>query len=110
MYLYPKVFDMKVYIYEGIRFNTLYILTGPIGSTAFVFLIIVFYFIDKASVHDFADDNSLSAFTTNVKNLKSILESESKIIISRFQSNNMTGNLGKLQTIIIDKMKENNTK
>ena len=110
MYLYPKVFDMKVYIYEGIRFNTLYILTGQIGSTAFVFLIILFYFIDKASVHDFADDNSLSAFTTNVKNLKSILESESKIIISRFQSNNMTGNLGKLQSIIIDKMKENNTK
>ena len=26
-----------------------------------------FYFIDKASVHNFADDNSLSAFESNIK-------------------------------------------
>ena len=41
-----------------------------------------FYFIDKASVHNFADDNSLSAFESNIKNLKLILESESKKAIS----------------------------
>ena len=35
------------------------------------------YFIDKASVHNFADDNSLTAFETNIRNLKLILESES---------------------------------
>ena len=29
-----------------------------------------FYFMDKASVHNFADDNSLSAFESNFKNLK----------------------------------------
>ena len=61
-------------------------------------------------MHNFPDDNSLSAFTTNIKNLKSISESERKIIISWFQSNNMTGNPGKLQTIITDKLKENHTK
>ena len=32
----------------------------------------LFYFIDKASVHNFADDNSLSAFESNIKNLKLI--------------------------------------
>ena len=114
MYVYSKVFDMKVYIYiyiyERIRYNTLYILTGQIRSSAFVFLIILFYFIDEATVHNFPGDNSLSAFTTNIKNLKSILEPESKTIISCFQSKNMAGNPGKLQTIIIDKMKENRTK
>ena len=46
-----------------------------------------FHFINKASVHNFADDNSLSAFESNIKNLKIILESESKKAISWFQSN-----------------------
>ena len=40
-----------------------------------------FYFIDKASVDNFADDKSLSAFESNIKNLKLILESESKTTI-----------------------------
>ena len=35
-----------------------------------------FYFIVEASVHNFADDNSLSTFESNIKNLKFILESE----------------------------------
>ena len=37
-----------------------------------------FYFIDKASVHNFADDYSLSAFESNIENLKLIIESKSK--------------------------------
>ena len=41
-----------------------------------------FYFIDKTSVPNFADDNSLSAFESNIKNLKLILESETKKAIS----------------------------
>ena len=43
-----------------------------------------FHFIDKASVHNFAGDNSLSAFKSIIKNLKLILESESKKTISWF--------------------------
>ena len=54
-----------------------------------------FYFIDKASVHNFADDSSLSAFESNSKNLKLILEFESKKAISWFQSNKMVTNPGK---------------
>ena len=60
-----------------------------------------FYFIDKTSVHNFADDNSLSVFETNIKNLRMILESESKKAISWFQSDKMIANPGKFQGIII---------
>ena len=59
-----------------------------VGPTLFnCFFNDFFYFIDKASVHNFADDNSLSAFESNIKNLKLILETESKKAISWFQSN-----------------------
>ena len=67
------------------------------------------YFIYKASAHHFADDNSLSAFESNIKTLKTILESESKKTISWFQSNKMIFNPGKFQGIIIDKKKQNHT-
>ena len=69
----------------------------------------LFYFIDKASVHNFADDNSLSVFESNIKNLKLILEPESKTAISCFQSNKMIVNPGKFQGIIIDEKKQNHT-
>ena len=54
-----------------------------------------FCFIDKASVHNFAHDNSLSAFQSDIKNLKLILESDSKKAISWFQSDKMIVNQGK---------------
>ena len=62
-----------------------------------------FYFNDKAN---FADDNSLSAFELNIKNLKLMLESESKKAISWFQSNKMIVNPGKIQGIINDTQKK----
>ena len=65
--------------------------------------------IDKASLHNFADGNSLSTFESNIKNLKLILKSESKIATSSFQSNEMILNPGKFQGIIIDKKKQDNT-
>ena len=81
-----------------------------VGPTLFnCFFNDLFYFIDKASVYDFADDNSLSAFESNIKNLKIILESESKKAISWLQSNKMIVNPGKFQGIIIDKKKQNHT-
>ena len=81
-----------------------------VGPTLFnCFFNDFFYFVDKASVHNFADDNSLSAFESNIKNLKLILESESKTAISWFQSNKMILNLGKFRGIIINKNKQNHT-
>ena len=46
-----------------------------VGPTLFnCFFNDFFPFIDKASEHNFNDDNSLSAFESNIKNLKLILE------------------------------------
>ena len=84
--------------------------TSRVGPTLFnCFFNDFFYFIDKASVHNFADDNSLIASQQNIKNLKFILESECKKAISWFQSNKMIVNPGKSQGIIINKKKENDT-
>ena len=69
----------------------------------------LFYFIDKAGGHNFANDNSLSAIESNIKNLELILESESKTATSWFQSNEMIVNTGKFQGIIIDKNKQDHT-
>ena len=60
-------------------------------------------------MHNFAVDNSLSAFESNIKHLKLILESECKKAISWFQSSKMMVNPGKFQGIIIDKKKQNHT-
>ena len=50
-----------------------------VGPTLFnCFFNDFFYFIDKATVHNFVDDNSLSAVESDIKKLKLILESESK--------------------------------
>ena len=59
--------------------------TSRVGPTLFnCFFNDFFYFIDKASVHNFADDNSLSAFESNIKILKLTLKSESKKLFHGF--------------------------
>ena len=116
MYIYSDLSNRK----QCVRINNVHskfqnVISGVpqgsiVGSALFnCFFNDFFYFIDKASVHNFADDNSLSAFESNIKNLKLIVESESKAAISWFQSNKMIVNLGKFQGIIIDKKKQNHT-
>ena len=116
MYLYSYLSNRK----QCVRINNVHssfqnVISGVpqgsiVGPTLFNFFFNDFsYFIDKASVHNFADDNSLSAFKANTKNLKLILESESKTAISWFQSNEMIVNPGKFQGILIDKKKQDHT-
>ena len=116
MYLYSYLSNRK----QCVRINNVHssfqnVISGVpqgsiVGPTLFnCFFNDFFYFIDKASVHNFADDNSLSAFESNIKNLKLILESESKTAISWFQSNEMIVNPGKFQGIINDKKKQDHT-
>ena len=64
-----------------------------------------YYFIKNADVHNFADDNTLTTFAQNVGTLISVLVSESNITIDWFEKNKMIVNLGKFQSIIIDKKK-----
>lgn len=52
---------------------------GPILFNIFINDFI--YFIKKASVHNYADDNSLSAFSNSISNLIKLLECESNIAL-----------------------------
>ena len=54
-----------------------------------------FYFIEKASAHNFADGNTLSKIEETIQNLIALLETESNTAIEWFQNNNMVVNPGK---------------
>ena len=69
----------------------------------------LFFFIEKASMHNFADDNTLSAWGETVSKLIDTLESESNIAIDWFTKNEMIINSDKFQAIILDKKKSNLT-
>ena len=63
----------------------------------------LFFFILIASVHNFTDDNRLSAFAENVSELINILQGESEVITDWFKENQMIVNPEKFRVIIIDK-------
>ena len=65
----------------------------------------LFLFILIAMVHNFADDNTLSAFAENVSKLINILQIESAVITDWFKKKQMIVNPDKFQVIIIDKKK-----
>ena len=69
-----------------------------------------FYFTEKTSVHNFADDNILSMFEETIQNLIALLETESNTAIEWFENNKVMVNPGKFQAIIIDKKKKCHTK
>ena len=69
----------------------------------------LFFFIEKASMHNFADDNTLSAWAETVSKLIDTLESESNIAIDWFRKNEMIIKPDKFQAIILDKKKSNLT-
>ena len=67
-------------------------------------------FILIGSVHNFADDNSLSNIAKTIDRLKQTLESECQVNIKWFHENKMIVNSDKFQAIILDKRWSNNTK
>ena len=76
-------------------------IAGPILFN--VFINDFFYFIRNASVHNFADDNTITSFAKSVTNLIKILEDESKAAINWFSINHMIANPDKFKAIIFDK-------
>ena len=60
-------------------------------------------------MHNFADDNTLSAWGESVSKLIYTLESESNIAIDWFTKHEMIINPDKFQAIILDKKKFNLT-
>ena len=68
-----------------------------------------FILLKTQSVHNFADNNTLSMFEETIQNLIALLENESNTAIEWFQNNKMMVNPGKFQAIIIDKKKKCHT-
>ena len=69
-----------------------------------------FFFIPKASVHNFADDNTLASFASTLKELLPILESECEAAINWLHSNKMIVNADKFQVIFLNKRGSDNAK
>ena len=57
----------------------------------------------KAELHNFADDNTISALADSIPELISTLENESEIALKWFKNNGMSANPTKFQGIIINK-------
>ena len=74
---------------------------GPILFN--IFMNDLFLWIEEASLHNFADDNTLSAFANSIPDLIKTLEKESEIAIKWFQDNDMSVNPEKFHGIIINR-------
>ena len=63
----------------------------------------LFFFIESSSIHNFADDNTLSAWENTISNLTNKLESDSDIAIEWFKMNKMIVHPDKFQAILMNK-------
>ena len=75
-------------------------ITGPILFIFFFLINKLFFFVSSVSMHNFADDNSLSAAAKTVTELKNTLQSKSEVIMNWFENNKMIVNPKKFQAII----------
>ena len=66
-----------------------------------IFLNDLFYFIEKCSLYNFADDNSLSNAASTLSDLKHNLQHDSKICMDWFGINGMEANPSKFQFMVI---------
>ena len=62
---------------------------------------IYFFFLLNSSLHNYADDNTITATSNSIKNLVDILENESKIALVWLQNNKMIANPEKFHAIIL---------
>ena len=65
----------------------------------------LFFFVSDVSLHNFADDNTLSAFAETILDLIDILQSRSEIVIDWFKNNKMIVNPDKFQANFIRRKK-----
>ena len=69
----------------------------------------LFFFIEIASMHNFADDSTLSAWVETLSKLIGALETRNNIAIDWFTKNEIIIKTDKFQAIILDKKKSNLT-
>ena len=74
---------------------------GPILFN--IFINDLFLWINEASLHNFADDNTLSAFAKSIQELIIILQNDSENAIKWFKDNGMSVNPEKFHAIIINR-------
>ena len=74
-----------------------------------IFINDFFYFIKKAEVHNYADDNTLSSFSNSISNLISLLEEESNTAIRWLKEIKMIANPEKFHSIILTKDRSSNS-
>jgi hypothetical protein len=75
-----------------------------IGPIAFnIFINDLFYVVTKATVYNYADDNSLSFFHKSSQILKEVLQDEANIAIKWFKANHMQANPSKFQAFVLGK-------
>ena len=69
----------------------------------------LFLFVTLASLYNFADDNTLSAFPTIGSELIAMLEPESEVVLDWSKKYKMVVNSDKFQAVILDKRKSDHT-
>ena len=79
------------------------------GPILYIFFHDLFFFTPKASVHNFADDNTLASFASTLKELLPILESECEAAINWHHNNKQIVNPDKFQVNLLDKRGSDNT-
>ena len=70
-----------------------------------IFLNDLYFFITKVSLHNYADDNILSAYSSNLNSLIDILTEESQNTINWLKANHMTVPPKKFQARLVSKRK-----
>ena len=70
-----------------------------------IFLNDLYFFITKVSLHNYADDNILSAYSSNLNSLIDILTEESQTTINWLKANHMIVNPKKFQAMLVSKRK-----
>ena len=69
----------------------------------------LFLFIKKATLHNYADDNTLTASSNSVPNLVKILEQESNVAIEWLERNQMIANPDKFHAVLVTKGRDDAT-
>ena len=81
--LYSSWKDLKCGVPQGS-------ILGPLLFN--IFINDIFYFVDKAKIANYADDNSIYITTDNVESLLKLLEIETSAVLSWFKMNEMKSN------------------